>query len=276
MAGIIKVLSGVMRGLKGLLLSGGGWLRRGGLLLLYGRARGLAGRALALAKVRRMLAFGAALVLAFWLGSGYSPSSQNLPDIKSLDGKVRELAKEQIAHSQENEQLRAQLALRDAEVAQLTAENRDLVSDILRRDETILTYRQIIDAEGGQMVIHALAEDPGFASGRRRLSAVLVRSKSGTFKGAYYFEIVSIDNGIESALRAPQQPAKLDFQRYREITESINLPDDARIVKMRLIVADAKGRVIASDEAFFGGGENDGENGGGENDNDDNGGGGVE
>lgn len=296
-AGVVKVMAGMVvviggwlwwllrRGWRfGLLVFRGGrrLLRRDGWLrgtALRDKMRGLSSGGAAVRRVKRLMIFAAGLLVAFWLGAVYSSSphssqgssssnlhsssssSGTLPDVESLDNEVRGLAMAQIAHSLENEELRAQLALRDAEIAKLTDENRDLINDVLRRDETILTYRQIIDATGGDMVIHALAQDPGFAPGRRRLSAVLVRAKRGKFKGAYYFEIVGVDNGVEKVSRAPQKPAKLNFERYREITETIDLSDDARIKKMRLIVTDAKNKIIAIDELVFGGGEDNGNNG---------------
>ena len=230
------------------------------------------GRGLLLA---RALVLVAAMALAFWLGIGFSsPQQRQLRgQIESLDNKVRELAQAELQRVHETAKLRAQLELGDAERAQMAAENRALISDILRRDERILTYSHIIDGGDRPIIIHAITEEPGFVSGQRQLNAVLERFRRGKFKGAYHFEIVSIINGIESVLRAPPKPAKLNFQRYLEITETVNLPDDARIIKIGVIITDNKKQTIASHEESFDDDENnnnypDGNNG--ENDNNEN------
>ena len=206
-----------------------------------------------LSKALALMALAAAL--AFLLGANFSSpeNRKQFAQLETLDKRVRDLADADVRRSREAADLRAQLAMRAAENERLENENRDLVSDVLRREEQLLFYRQIIDAKSAdrEIVIHALSQEPGFEPGERKLSAVLIRSRRGKFKGAYHFEIVSARDGLEFVKRIPEEPAKLDFQQYLELSESINLPDDARIIKMRLVVTNAKKAVVATNEEVF-------------------------
>ena len=212
-----------------------------------------------LSKALALMALAAAL--AFLLGANFSSpeNRKQFAQLETLDKRVRDLADADVRRSRETADLRAQLAMRAAENERLENENRDLVSDVLRREEQLLFYRQIIDAKSADrdIIIHALAQEPGFEPGERKLSAVLIRSRRGKFKGAYHFEVVSELDGAEAVMRIPEQAGKLDFQQYLELSESVTLPDDARILKMRLVVTNAKKAVVASNEEVFSDGDDD-------------------
>ncbi len=212
----------------------------------------------------KALAVGAlSAALAFLLGANFSsPESRKLnEEIGRLDEEMRALAEADLRRARESEGLRAQLSLRAAENKRLAEENRDLISDVFRREQRILLYEQIVDARSSEreITIHALDESPDFYPGKRRLAAVLIPSGRGKFKGKYVFEVVSVLDGEQTVARVPATPAALDFKEYREIAETVELPERAQIVKVRLIVTDAKNKIAASREAFLAGGDENNE-----------------
>lgn len=168
---------------------------------------------------------------------------------ESNEGKIRRLR----LASELNERTLAELRGR---LAELEAEN------LHQREETIF-YRQVLGAqEQAALNIYALEETPGFRPNERRLEAVLVIPQK-KFSGSYYFEAVAEDkDGGRQVVRVPPQDGvPLEFERYAEIEQVINLPAQAEVKKLKLVVHDSKGEIAAEQTIETADGDNGNGNG---------------
>ncbi|MGI9306791.1 MAG: hypothetical protein ACR2P5_05740 [Gammaproteobacteria bacterium] len=202
---------------------------------------------------------GMAAAIAF-IGGRIHPESvyRELEDnIENLRGDMRGLAAAR--EKNESEIRRSRLAEEIGQKAAKILDGRieELAAENMRLREEIIFYRRFVGAEShGELNIYALEETPDFRAGYRRFSAVLVYPQT-EFSGSYYFEAaVAGENGAERVVRAPsEENAPLQFDSYAEIGQIVELPSDAQIAKLRLVVNNKDGReetqAVAGVEAEF-------------------------
>lgn len=120
----------------------------------------------------------------------------------------------------------------------------ELTIEEMRRREEAIFYRRVLGAETQPALnVYALEETPDFRPGHHRFSAVLVYPQTA-FKGGYYFEAVAITGNGEQIFRVPPEDlAPLDFDKYEEIEQTVSLPADAQISKLRVVIQNEEGEI---------------------------------
>ena len=159
---------------------------------------------------------------------------------------------------------RARNTLNEKTLALLNGRLDDLLRENLRQKERTLFYQQVFNDETltGEISIHHLEMSPDFTPQQWRLNAILIRQgKQKKFNGSYYFELVLADSNGEGTMRVPVDNRKFDMNLYYEVEEIIALENDASIEKVRIVVLDAKNKILTSNE-LLGLGEREDDNGG--------------
>lgn len=202
--------------------------------------------------LRRALFFGGgAAILAFVAGRWHPEEEYRRMrgEMESLRADVRELAAARESADGEIRRLRLAATLGEKTAAHLQERIEELTAESLRRREEAIFYRRVLGAESQPALnIYALEETPDFHPGHRRFSAVLIFPQT-KFSGGYYFDAVVREDDETRIVRAPAEgSAPLEFNGYGEIEETVALPSEAEIAKLRLVVENAKGEVETEQE----------------------------
>ncbi|MGU9952155.1 MAG: hypothetical protein ACNYPH_07675 [Gammaproteobacteria bacterium WSBS_2016_MAG_OTU1] len=155
-------------------------------------------------------------------------------------------------HRQDNERkirhLHLQAELDKKTLDKLQRHLKKLNLENIRRREEAIFYRQVLGGKKeSALKVYALEETPDFRPRYRRLSAALVLPQK-EFSGSYYFEAITENNGSEVLVRVPPKDnVPLTFKIYVEIDQVVELAVDAKIQKLRLVVQDKKGKIVADE-----------------------------
>ena len=190
-------------------------------------------------------------VISFLIGQGLPEEDYTRLEsrISTLRGDVRDFAETREKTHDEIRRLRLTGQLNEQLSRRLSDRIEELTAENLRRREEALFYRRTLGAESqASLNVYALEETPDFRPGYRRLSAVLIYPQT-EFTGGYYFEAVVAQGEERTVQRTPKKgilPLELDV--YAEVEQVMELPTESYIAKLRLVVEDENGEVIAEAE----------------------------
>ena len=199
------------------------------------------------------LAFcGLAMVLAFLLGRAHPEEDYRLiaEDLSAARQDARAARNERTAAERESRALRARADLNKSAATALARRAEAAEREKTALAERVAFYQRLFgerNPDDGELAIQALEVTPDFLPNRHHLSAVLLRNGDSRkpFEGRYYFEAVERAGEKSEIVRIPAEGAELSFDFYLEIEERLELPANAEIENVRLVVTDADGRHVA-------------------------------
>ena len=191
-----------------------------------------------------------AVALAFLIGRWHPEADYREleNELAALRATVRELAAARENEYVEVRHLRLEASLGEKAARKFRERVEQLTTENLHWREEAAFYRRLLGAEEqAALNVYALGETPDFRPNHRRFSAVLVFPQT-EFKGGYYFEAVIRAGDRTHEVRAPAEGfAPVNFKVYSEIEQTVALPSDEEIVKLRLVVQNEKGEVEAEE-----------------------------
>ncbi|MDM5147480.1 hypothetical protein NQX30_03730 [Candidatus Persebacteraceae bacterium Df01] len=204
--------------------------------------------------LKNVLIYAILIALIAFSGGRLHPESdyqQLRDDIEQMRDQIGEFSAQREQDQRKIIKLRATSTLDKKILQQLRDQNTELTKEKIRQQEEVAFYQRILNNEPQtEIAIYTLEDTPDFRPRHHRLSAVLVRAQTkNSFQGTYYFEVVEL--GARDTLRVTRVPAEasvpLTVGVYEEIEQIFKLPPDTRIHKLRLVIKNKKGEIVAEE-----------------------------
>ena len=190
----------------------------------------------------------AALGLAWWAyGSGLELAGfhrvETQDELARLREQVAKLKLENAQLSGQTAQHERQIQMEQASNQEVSRQLKNLSDENVRLQEDLAFFQNITATRGkaGELGVHRLNLERDKIPGEYHLRMLLVQSgqRAKEFKGSYQLVVTVLNDGQQTTYLFPQDASEnaqfqLSFKYYRRIEQSIQLPQDAKLVDIQV------------------------------------------